>query len=59
MNRRAELLTALRKYDDGTGTLRIVVDQALADDPSVTAEAVREILDDAIADAKAEREAGR
>ena len=53
-DRRASLLGGLASYDDGTGTLGIIVDQALADDPLVTLEAVREIVVEAIEDAKLE-----
>lgn len=53
-NRRSDILSALISLDDGTGTLGIIVDQALADDPAVTVAAVREIVTEAIADAIAD-----
>lgn len=52
--RQADLLATLADLDDGTGTLGIVVDQALADDPAVTVASVREIVTAAIQDARAE-----
>lgn len=54
LTRRASLLAALSTFDDGSGTLGIIVDHALAEDPAVTVEAVREIVIEAIADAKLE-----
>ncbi len=51
-----ELCGELSRYEDGTGTLGIVVAQALMDDESVSAETVANILDEAIADAATERE---
>lgn len=52
--RRRNLLAALSSYDDGSGTLGIVVDQALRDDPEVTRAEIAAILDEAIADAATE-----
>lgn len=54
--RTTEIISALSSLDDGTGTLGIIVRQALVDDPGVTVEEVRAIVQEAIADAKAERE---
>jgi hypothetical protein len=53
-NRRSDILSALASLDDGTGTLGIIVDQALADDPAVTVDEVREIVREAKADAQVE-----
>lgn len=50
-DRIATLLSATADLDDGTGTLGIIVRQALIDDPAVTAAEVREIVETAIADA--------
>lgn len=52
-DRRNNLLAALNSLDDGTGTLGIIVEHALADDPAITTEDVREIVLEAIADAEA------
>jgi hypothetical protein len=53
-DRRADILSTLAGLDDGTGTLGVIVDQALADDPAITAAKVREIVCEAIADARAD-----
>jgi hypothetical protein len=49
------LVSALSHYDDGTGTLGIVVRQAVADGITDRAE-IAAILDEAIEDARIERE---
>lgn len=54
-SRHDELLAGLAKHDDGAGTLGIIVDQALADDPDVSIAEVAAIVENAIRDAKAER----
>lgn len=54
--RRADLLAALASHDHGDGCLGIIVDEALAEDPTVTLAAVREIVLQAEADAAAERD---
>jgi hypothetical protein len=41
--------------DDGSGDLRVIVEQALRDDPSVTAEAIAEIVGEARAEWAVER----
>jgi len=51
--------TRLLVGDDGSGTLGIIVRQALADDPESTAEDCAAIVREAIADAAAERERER
>ena len=53
---RDDLLAALASHDHGDGCLGIIVDEALAEDPTVTLAAVREIVLQAEADAAAERE---
>lgn len=53
-NRRSELLALLISHDDGTGTLRIIVDQALTDDANVTLATLREIIVQAERDARDE-----
>jgi hypothetical protein len=57
-DRRNDLLSALSDLDDGTGTLGIIVDQALADDPNVSEDTVRAIVVESIEDAKVERSRG-
>jgi hypothetical protein len=52
---REDLIAALSRYDDGTGTLGIVVDQAIRDGVTGVA-AIAAILDEAIEDARIERE---
>lgn len=42
--------------DDGTGTLGIIIRQALVDDPAATAGDIAEIVREAIADAREERQ---
>lgn len=49
-----ELVRALRDRDDGTGTLRVIVEHALADNPDATVADVRAIALEAEADAIAE-----
>jgi hypothetical protein len=51
-NRRSDILVALASHDDGSGTLGIIVDQALADDPDVSIQDVREIVIEAEEDAR-------
>jgi len=55
--RRADLIVSLRALDDGTGDIGVIVDHALADDPEVTAAAVREIVLEARAEASTEAHA--
>lgn len=52
-----ELCASLADLDDGTGTLAVIVRQALEDDPGATAQDVRAIVAEAIDDAEAERAA--
>lgn len=54
VGRRGELIAALADLDDGTGTLGTVVDQALAEDAGATAAQIREIVVEAVADARVE-----
>jgi len=54
---RAHLLTALADLDDGAGTLATVVDLAMHDSSACTVADVREIVLDAQADARVERQA--
>lgn len=56
--RRETLLAGLSKYDDGSGTLGAIVDQALADDPAATLADVRAIVVEAIKDAEIEAARG-
>lgn len=51
---RSELLAQLADLDKGDGTLGIVIDHALRDDPAVTADEIRAIWADATEDAAAE-----
>ena len=53
-DRAAEILADLCDLDDGTGTIGIIIRQAISDDPSVTTETVREIVREAITDAATE-----
>lgn len=52
--RRRELLASLAQYDDGTGTLGVIVDNALGYDPDVSVERVRAIVVESIKDAEIE-----
>ena len=53
-SRRDELLAAVRAHDDGTGTLGTIVDQALLDNPAITADEIRFVVLDAKRDAETE-----
>lgn len=54
--KRSELLFALRSYDDGTGNLGVSIDHALADNSNVTSAEIADVLDEAIDDARVERD---
>lgn len=52
------LLAALADLNDGTGDLGQTIRDVLRDDPAATAEDIREVVEEAIRDAKREREEG-